>query len=133
MPTVAETEAGFYTNIDPVAVVSVDHSSVLEATIMHCIDKGNPKIVTPNFMSFSPPVLLRHANVKSLSIFERESDYWKIVEQSGLFAIKPGKRRPDRGWEDDQSKVELFPSHTTSKDIAVRVTKLIQMRVSMNK
>ena len=42
VPIVAQTEAGFYTDIEPVAVVPVTDSRALENAIKAAMSKGNP-------------------------------------------------------------------------------------------
>jgi hypothetical protein len=76
---------------------------------------------------------LQYAKVKSWSAFENDSFYWKIVVTSEGFQIKPGRKRPDRGWEDDPTKTEFLPLDVTIDKIARRVTQLVQLRASENK
>src|SRR5688572_21248607 len=69
VPTVAQTGAGFYTNIEPVAVVPVTDSGALENAIKIAMSKGNPIVPTPTRDAFPKPVVLEYAKVKSWSAF----------------------------------------------------------------
>lgn len=125
LPTVARTEAGFYMNIEPVRVVPVSDSEAFENAVKEMMAKGNPAIPTPARASYPKPVVLKYAQVKSWSAFERDSFNWAI-EKNGIYQIKPGRRRPDRGWEDDPEKIEALPEGTTPEEVAKRVVALVQ-------
>jgi hypothetical protein len=70
--------------------------------------------------------VLKYAKVKSWSAFEKGTSLWKLVEKSGSYQIKPGRKRPDKGWEDDPTTIETLPSGTTLDEVAKRVLILIQ-------
>jgi hypothetical protein len=126
VPTEARTEAGYFMDIDPVAVVSITDTDALRGTIKEAMDKGNPIIPTPTRAAFPKPVVLKYAKVKSWSAFEKGALNWTIVEKSGIYQIKPGRKRPDRGWEEDQAKIESFAFGTGVPSVIDRVASLIQ-------
>ena len=81
IPTVAKTDAGFFMDIDPVAVVEgVNHQTVAEA-IKAVISKGNPTVATPTRATFPKPVILKYANVKSWATFEKGAFCWTIKKK----------------------------------------------------
>ena len=126
LPTVAQTEAGYHMDIDPVDVVSVTDTKILQRAIKEALSKGNPTIPTPTRAAHPTPVVLKYAKVKSWSAFEKGTSLWKLVEKSGSYQIKPGRKRPDKGWEDDPTTIETLPSVTTLDEVAKRVLILIQ-------
>ena len=108
VPTVAQTDAGFFLDVDPVAVVSATDTEALQHAIKQAIGRGNPKVATPTRAAFPKPVLLKYAKVKSWSAFEKGCLNWTIVEEDGVYQVKPGRKWPDRGWEDDPSEARHF-------------------------
>jgi hypothetical protein len=71
IPTIAQTEAGFYKEIDPVAVVDVSDRKAVEDAMLRAIARGNPTVPTPTRDNFPEDVPLKCARVKSLSTFEK--------------------------------------------------------------
>jgi hypothetical protein len=126
VPTVAQTEAGFYTDIEPVAVIPVTDSRALEIAIKVVMNKGNPIVPTPTRAAFPKPIVLEYAKVKSWSAFEKDALNWTIVEEAGNYKIKPARKRADGiGWEADPDRVEALPPGTTHDDIARRIASLL--------
>jgi hypothetical protein len=126
VPTVAQTDAGFFLNIDPVGVVAATDSEALRQAIEQALARGNPKIPTPTRATFPKPVLLKYAKTKSWSAFEKTCLNWTIVEKDGVYQVKQGRKRPDRGWEDDPARIEVLPPGTGIGQVAQRVTFSVQ-------
>jgi hypothetical protein len=125
IPTVARTEAGYFMDIDPVEVVSAADGDALRHAIKEAINKRNPTVPTPTRAAFPKPVVLKYAKVKSWSAFEKGTLPWTIEEKDGRYNIKPGRKRPDRGWEDDPERVESLPPGITLEAVADRVAYLM--------
>src|SRR5882672_2271708 len=107
IPTVAQTDAGFFLDIDPVAVISATDAEALQDPIKQAMGRGNPKVPTPTRAAFPKPVVLKYAKVKSWSAFEKGCLNWTIVVEDGVYHIKRGRKRPDHGWEDDPKHIEV--------------------------
>jgi hypothetical protein len=129
LPTVAKTEAGFYMDVEPVRVVSATDSKALQGAIVEVMSKGNPTVPTPARASFPKPILLNYARVKSWSDFEKNALVWTIEETDGIYQIKPGRRRADRGWEDDPGRIESLPSGTVLGTVAQRAADLVRIEL----
>lgn len=127
MPTVARTEAGYYLDIDPVEVVPAADSENLQSTIGKALSKGNPVAPTPTRATFPKPVVSKYAKVKSWSAFEKGTLVWSIVENSGNYQIEPHRKAPDKGWEDDPTRIEHLPPGTTLEEVAQRVAAMIRL------
>lgn len=126
VPTVARAEAGYYLNIEPVAVVDVaDFGGVLSA-IQAAIERGNPAIPTPTRANFPKPVVPRYAGVKSWPQFARQSLYWSIEKAANEYRIVPGRPTPDGGWVDDEAHAKTLPPGTTAEGAAERMARIIQ-------
>lgn len=126
VPTVAKTEAGYHMGIDPVRTASVSDSDALQAAIAEAMNRGNPIVPTPTRAAFPRPAVLKYAGLKSWATFGRDASYWKITEKDGAYRIVQGKRRADRGWEDDPEKTELLPPGATVETVARRLVALLQ-------
>src|SRR5437899_4178781 len=102
VPTTAQTEAGFFLDVEPVAVVVADNSAVLQNAVADAIRRGNPTVATPVRTTFPKPVLLHYAKTRTWADFEKDTQFWSIAEKDGVYAVNHGRRRADgRGWEDD--------------------------------
>ncbi|HEX3799131.1 MAG TPA: hypothetical protein VH413_10560 [Verrucomicrobiae bacterium] len=125
LPTVAQTEAGFYIDIEPVKVVPAAESQALQNAILEIMAKGNPVVPTPTRAAFSKPVLLNYAKVKSWSAFEKNTSVWTIDKKGGKYYITPGRSRADKGWEDDLPQMESLPLNAPLDTVAQRVAYLV--------
>jgi hypothetical protein len=126
VPTVAQTQAGFFIDIEPVEAVPASDAEALEGAIKQTLKRGNPRIPTPTRAAFPMPVVLKHAKVRSWSAFERNSTNWTIVEKDGHYQIKRGRKRADGGWEDDPEHVEVLPHGVELNEIAQRIALSVQ-------
>jgi hypothetical protein len=126
IPTVAQTDAGFFLDVDPVGVVSATDTEALQHAIKQALGRGNPKVPAPTRAVFPKPVLLKYAKVKSWPAFEKGCLNWTIVEKDGVYHVKQGRRRPDRGWEDDPKRIEALPPGAGIDEVAQRVTSSVQ-------
>jgi hypothetical protein len=112
LPTVAKTEAGFYIDREPVAVVPVMETGALRHALQEVTRRGNPIIPTPKRNAFPPPVLPKYAGVKSWSKFMQGASDWKIVEHNRSYRIVPYRKDPKGGpsrVEDRDRKIDLPP------------------------
>src|SRR6478735_12226807 len=89
MPTVAETEAGFYQTMEPVAVVKLSDAQGLINALKAMLLKGNPIIPTPKPAGRATSPILKYAPIKSLSRFDKEAAYWRINEKGGIYEFGP--------------------------------------------
>jgi hypothetical protein len=126
VPTVAQTDAGFYLGIEPVEVTPVANLEALQTAIWRSIARGHPRIATPTRENFPKPVLLKYARVKSWSAFERDASYWSVVDNGGSFEICRGRKRTDRGWEDDPTQIERLPRGIELTEVARRIATVVQ-------
>ena len=126
VPSVARTEAGIYREIEPVTVVAATDTEGLRRAITARLNEDNVLIPTPARGSIPKPILLNYAKVKSWSTFEKTAFVWTILKNPDGFQIKPGRRRSDRGWEEDPATIETFPNGATIEALAERITALIQ-------
>jgi hypothetical protein len=125
IPTLAETTAGFYRAIEPVATAELCDAAGLKKVLKEMLLRGNPRIPTTQVKG--KPVVLKYFPVKSWSQFEKEAAYWTISEKAGIYEFGPWKRREDRGWEEDSTKLRRMPPNSTLDEVVDEVVKSVQV------
>lgn len=70
---------------------------------------------------------MKHARVKSWSVFEAEASQWTISRKGDCYQIKAGRKRPDAGWEGDPPQVELLPEGAGVEAVAERVSAVVRL------
>src|SRR5689334_2747825 len=73
VPNVAQTEAGYFLDVEPVRVMPATEPQAIAAALEQALGQGNPRIPTPVRASFPKPVVLKYAGVKSWKTFEQRS------------------------------------------------------------
>lgn len=126
VPTVAKTEAGFYRIMEPVAVVKLSDAQGLKDVLKAMLLKGNPIIPTPKLVRRATSPILKYAPIKSLSKFDKEAAYWHISEKEGIYEFGPLKKRADRGWEEDSSRMRKMPPDSALDDVVNQVVQSVQ-------
>src|ERR1700691_928181 len=120
VPTLAQTEAGYYMAIEPVEVATVNDAERFAAAVKRAISRGNPTIPTPTRATgFPEPVLHKYAKVKSESAFQRGCSSWEITKKEGVYQTEQWKKNPEGGWVPDPERKEAL-AQGTSLDDAVR-------------
>jgi len=127
IPTMAQTEAGFYMGIDPVEVADVSDRKAVEDVMLRAIVRGNPTVPTLTRDTFPEDVLLKHAKVKSLSTFEKLAQTWKFSKREGAYLIAPYRPLKSGGSEEDPEKTEAIP---TDEPIECAVRRLVERATS---
>ena len=128
LPTMVLMQTGYYVGIEPVRVLPATNALALQNAIVEVAQRGNA--VVPTSMPLpKPPVLLKYANVKSWSAFEKKALFWAIEDKAEIYQITPGRKRTDKGWEDDPDHIESFPPGTTLDTVAQRLAALVLLAV----
>jgi hypothetical protein len=108
VPVVAQTDAGYFLDIDPVATVPGDAADALATCVSAAIDRGNPRVPAPLRHEFPAPVVLAPAGVKTWATFERKAACWTITRDAGNYTVAASGRGADGKWiEDPASKVQV--------------------------
>ena len=132
IPTSARTEAGFYLEVEPIEMAKVNDTEGFREAVKAALSRGNPKMATPKREGYGKPPILKYAKVKSLSQMERESSFWGITENNGNYEFGPYKRRPDRGWEEDPSRIVKIAPASTIDEVVEQIVKAIQLSAAGN-
>jgi hypothetical protein len=133
VPNIAQTEAGFYVDVEPVRVVPIGREAALASAIAEAIAAGNKKIKTPSREQLSSPVILRHTKFKSWKQFEKKQQSWGVEETGGAWTFIPYRRRSDgKGFEEDVSCAVPLDGALSIAELAKCVARMIVDSVGSN-
>ena len=121
VPTMAQTEAGYYQAIEPVSIADESDSNSIHEAVMEAVERGNPRIPTPMRDDHKEYVLLKHAGVKSLSTFERLARTWKLSKRGQNFLIAPYRPGQFGGSVEDLGRQESFPDSVPLSEVVRRL------------
>ena len=126
LPTMGKMDTGLYRGIEPVAVVPVTNSDALRKALLDTMARGNPAVPMLKRREWPPPVVLKHARVKSWSAFERGMTLWGIEERDGIWRIIGKRKKADGMMVDDPEKIIGFPTGTSTEDVVDRMVAILQ-------
>lgn len=127
VPVVAQADAGYFVDIEPVATIALDDPAGLASSIDAVIDKGNPRIPSFARSEFPRPVVLAPAGVKSWATFERKAACWTVTREAGDTVVTASGRGADGKWVDDPSStVRVSTSDGAAGIVAVILQQLAE-------
>jgi hypothetical protein len=129
VPTCGRVPGGPYRDIEPVTVVEVSDIDSLRQAFRQTIARGNPPI-GPYPRPNPPPVVLKHAGVKSWGAFARGASPWVVEERDGKYQII-GYRREPNNWAQDPEQTVGFPPGTTLDQVIDRMIAILQQTARM--
>jgi hypothetical protein len=128
VPTTGVLDEGpIYREMEPVDVVPLSDTDGVRRALQSAIARGNPPAPRYSPGNFPPPVVLKHAGVKSWSAFERGTLPWTIEQTDGTYQIIGYRRHPKRGyWESDPQQKITLPPGSTAGDVMDRIIAILQ-------
>jgi|SRR6185312_7878001 len=125
VPTVGK-RGGAYTDIEPVAVVPITNVDGLRRALLDAIARENPAVPLQKG-KWPPPVVLKHAGVKTWASFERHTSTWNIEEKkNGNYKIGGYRRHPDGYWVEDREQEIEFAPGTAIEAVVDRMIAILQ-------
>jgi hypothetical protein len=124
LPTFGLVTPGLYRDIEPVAVVAVSDTEALRLAFKETIGRGNPP-TGPYPRPNPPPVVIKHAGVKSWRAFARDASPWLVKQQDGQYRII-GHRREPNDWVPDPDQTVDFSPGTTLDQVIDRMIAILQ-------
>jgi hypothetical protein len=127
-PTIAVTKAGYFLEVEPVETLALSEAtpSRIAAVLDRLRARGNPVVPTPSPPDFPRPVVLDPAGVRSWRTFEKGARTWAIRWGDNGLMLVPHRRRPDRGWQEDLDRVEVFQGEGAEIALAERLPEHIE-------
>lgn len=126
LPTIGKMDKGFYRGVEPVAVVPASNTEALRCALAETIARGNPKVPMLRRSEWGPPILLKHAGVKSWSAFEHGMSLWDIKEDALGFRIESNSKHPNGMWQEDPERTIKFAPETSVDSVVERMIAIIQ-------
>lgn len=98
-PSVAQAEAGFFIDVDPVDTLDAGEVDLLDRLIEARLAQGNPRVPTPVVVRGEVAVAARTAGVRSWATFEKRSICWSIMDEGGHeWELTMSGRASSGGW-----------------------------------
>jgi hypothetical protein len=117
VPTVARTDAGFFLDIDPVAMLAENDRESLIQAIVRSIATGNPLVPTPARSAYQTPAVVRAAGVKTWSTFEKGARCYTLYRTEREFEI-PVMERAEDGWMENRGNSKKFLLSSSHEEVA---------------
>jgi hypothetical protein len=117
VPTVAQTDAGFFLDIEPVTVLPADDREALVRAIVGVISAGNPTVAAPVRGAYPTPVVLQVAGVKTWSTFEKSARCYTVYRTESRCEI-PAMERAADGWVENPQRARKLPLSSSHDDVA---------------
>jgi len=131
VPNVAQTEAGYFLDTEPVRVAKLDDIQSLAAAIDQALAVGNPRIETPTRAAFPRPVILKPAGVKNWNAFVEKGACFTILREDAALELAETGRTEDGEWIDAPSLTQRLPASSSAFDIATRIVERASQRADL--
>jgi hypothetical protein len=128
VPNVAQTEAGFFLDVEPVRVAKLDALPSLASAIEQAMVVGNPLVSTPSRAAFPKPVILKFAGVKNWNAFVERGVCFTLFRGEAELELTETARNDDGEWTDAPSLNQKLPLASTASDIARRIIARVNQR-----
>ena len=126
LPTMGKMDEGFYRGVEPVTAVAASDAAGVRRALQTTMARGNPTVPMLRRGTIPPPVLLKHAGLKSWSQFEKGMRFWTIKERSGTFRIAGQRRELNGGWKEDPEQTIDFGSGASLDEVIDRMIAILQ-------
>jgi hypothetical protein len=117
LPVVAQTDAGFFLDIDPVTVIAADDREALVRAVAEQIIAGNPVVPTPKRSAYGTPVVVKAAGVKTWSAFEQSARSFTAYRTESEYQIPPMERTAE-GWVENLQRAKKLPLSSHHDEVA---------------
>jgi hypothetical protein len=131
IPTVAQTDEGFFIDVAPVEMLSANRTSQLRDTLTNALTSGNKQVQTPE-AGDPGSVVLEAVGIKRWEAFEKQSALYTIFSTTGSTTVYVTGRGEDGMWTQDKANETVFPAETPKSDIIEWIINDIARRPEAN-
>jgi len=110
LPTVAETDEGFYVDTKPVEIYPALKVDDWKPRLFHFISGHNQIIPTPQASDSGHSVLLDSLHVEKWSVFEKRAVMWTVHALGRYVKVFRTGKGPDGMWDAAGTKERMFDS-----------------------
>lgn len=131
IPSKAETEAGFWVDVEPVEVVAIDNPASVVTALRKVCERKLRVIPTPPREALGKSIVLPYATVKTQKVFDAQYALWSLADRrEGGFLIEKYKPAPSgRGNVPDPTTAQIFPVGTTLDEVIQLLVEKLQSEV----
>jgi hypothetical protein len=131
VPNVAQTEAGFLLDVEPVRVANLDELQLLTSAIEEAMRAGNPRVPTPTRAAFPKPVILKPAGVKNWNAFVERGACFTVFRGNEELEITETARNEDGDWADAPALNQKLSPASPASEIARRIVERAGQRADL--
>ncbi len=118
LPTVAETEAGFYVDMEPIDVFEIHETQKWREALYLRLVHGNPLVPTPERSDDPGSAILERLNITKWSTFETSAVMYTIHMGGRYISVYRTGKGADGMWTQDNTELRQFASRTPLSWIA---------------
>ncbi len=109
IPQLAETEEGFFVEIEPITIFDVRDVNKWKALMYTYLSEGNKLIPTPEQAGSPGSAILEHLGLKKWDDFERKSVLYTIHAGPRFIAVYATGRNEQGRWTTGTKERKFFP------------------------
>lgn len=118
MPTVVETEAGFYVDSGPIEVFDIQDIDEWRRQLFLRLAGGNPVVPTPERTDEPGSAILEKLNITKWSTFETSAVMYTIHLGGRYISVYRTGKGPDGMWTQENTDLRQFASRAPLSSIA---------------
>jgi hypothetical protein len=118
VPTVKQTEAGFYVDSQPVEVHPMKDRQSLHSELVQALTKENEMVPTPDASQEAGSVILDKLGLQKWSSFEKSAVMYTIMLGVRYVTVYASGRGTDGMWSEASSKQRQFHPQLSKEAIA---------------
>jgi hypothetical protein len=128
VPTMARRASGpIYTDIEPFVVLPLNDIRAVRQALLDAVTRENAIIPDPDPKALrAPPIILKHARVRSWAAFFRNAWMWTIRSDDGVYKITGYRKHPKGYWEPDQNQAIKFAAGQGADEVVDRLIAILQ-------
>jgi hypothetical protein len=128
VPNVAQTEAGFFLDVEPVRVASLEDFRSLVSAIEQAMAAGNPPVPTPSRAAFPKPAILKPASVKNWNAFVTRGACFTVFRGESEIEIAETGRNEHGEWVEAPCLNQKLSPSSPASEIARRIAERVRQR-----
>jgi hypothetical protein len=117
LPTVAETEAGFYVDMEPIDVFDVTDIEKWKSELYLRLVRGNPLVPTPERSDDPGSAILERLNITKWSTFETSAIMYTIHVGGRYISVYRTGKGSDGMWTQENTDFRQFASRAPLSSI----------------
>lgn len=117
VPDVGRTIEDVSVDIEPVRAVDVSDVTGLAGALQATIERGNPRIPTPNRNTYEP-IIIKVSGAKNWRDFEKRALCFMITRLPDRFELVPSKRTRGGKWDFNHSDIGSLPGNAAPEALA---------------